>query len=256
MSEIENMHFLDHIQELRKRIFFSLISIVIFFIPSYYFSKEIFAFLMDPIIQNLPEGSSLIFIRPTEGFITYLKVSIFAAFVLSVPVILYQVWSFISPALYKNEKRVVLPFILFGTLFFLLGASFCYFIVAPKGFSFLLGEYSTENIKAFPSIKEGLSFLISLIIGFGIIFEYPIVIYILARFGIVNHKWLRKQRKYALLLSAVAAALITPTTDAVSMMFMLVPLLVFYEIGIYIAMIFGKKKAEEPDIVLSDIDNN
>ena len=111
---------------------------------------------MTPIVENLPEGSSLIFIRPTEGFITYLKVSIFAAFILSVPVILYQVWSFISPALYKNEKRVVLPFILFGTLFFLcLVLPFVSLLLPLKGFSFLLGEYSTEYIKAFPVLRKG-----------------------------------------------------------------------------------------------------
>ena len=203
---------------------------------------------MRPIIENLPSGSSLIFIRPAEGFLTYLKVSIFAAFIFSFPVILYQAWCFISPALFKREKKILLPFIFFGTAFFLLGALFCYYIVAPKGFGFLLGEYSTENIKALPTIKEGLSFLMSLIIGFGLVFEYPIVVFILARFGIITSGWLRKQRKYAFLLSAIAAALITPTTDAVSMMFMLIPLLVFYEIGIYVAMIFGKKRFESDEL--------
>jgi len=240
MAEQKIMNFLEHIEELRKRVFYSLISIAVFFVPSYYFSKEIFNFLMTPIIENLPSGSSLIFIRPAEGFLTYLKVSIFAAFIISVPVILYQAWAFISPALYKKEKKILLPFIIFGTVFFMLGALFCYYIVAPKGFAFLLGEYSSESIKAFPTIKEGLSFLMSLIIGFGLVFEYPIVVFILARFGLVTSSWLRKQRKYAFLLSAIAAALITPTTDAVSMMFMLIPLFVFYEIGIYVAMIFGK----------------
>ena len=242
MAEQKIMNFLEHIQELRKRVFYSLISIAIFFIPSYYFSKEIFDFLMAPIVENLPSGSSLIFIRPAEGFLTYLKVSIFAAFILSVPVILYQAWCFISPALYKREKKIVLPFIIFGTLFFLLGALFCYYIVAPKGFGFLLGEYSSENIKALPTIKEALSFLMSLIIGFGLVFEYPIVVFILARLGLVTSNWLRRQRKYAFLISAIAAALITPTTDAVSMMFMLIPLFVFYEVGIYVALIFGKKR--------------
>ena len=240
MAEQKLMNFLEHIEELRKRVFYSLISIAVFFVPSYYFSKEIFNFLMAPIVENLPSGSSLIFIRPAEGFLTYLKVSIFAAFIISVPVILYQAWTFISPALYKKEKKILLPFILFGTVFFMLGALFCYYIVAPKGFAFLLGEYSSENIKAFPTIKEGLSFLMSLIIGFGLVFEYPIVVFILARFGLVTSSWLRKQRKYAFLLSAIAAALITPTTDAVSMLFMLIPLFVFYEVGIFVAMIFGK----------------
>ena len=243
MTEKEaKMHFLDHIQELRKRIFYSLITMAIFFIPCYAFSKEIFNFLMTPVVTNLPEGSSLIFIRPAEGFFTYLKVSFFAAFFLAFPVILYQIWSFISPALYKNEKKIVIPFIIFGTLFFLFGALFCFYIAAPQGFRFLLGQYSTEFIKAFPTIKEALSFLMSLMIGFGIVFEFPLIIFVLSRIGLVTSSWLRSKRKYAILLSTILAAAITPTTDAISMMFMLIPLFIFYEVGIVVAWIFGKKK--------------
>lgn len=238
------MHFLDHIEELRKRLLYCIISVVVFFVPSYFFSKEIFDFLMNPIIQNLPEGSTLIFIRPAEGFLTYLKVTIFIAFVFSFPIILYQIWSFISPALHKHERKVVVPFIVFGTSFFLLGVAFCYYIAAPQGFKFLLGEYTSESIKAFPTIKEALSFLMSLMIGFGLVFEFPLIVFILARLGLVTSKWLREKRKYAILFSAVLAALITPTTDAVSMLFMLVPLFVFYEIGILVAWLFGKKREQ------------
>ena len=241
------MSFMDHLGELRKRILLSLVPIVIFFIPCYYFSKEIFEFLMFPIIENLPEGSSMIFTRPTEGFITYLKVSFFGAIVLSVPFILYQAWRFISPALYKTEKQIVVPFILFGTIFFMLGAAFCYFIASPSAFRFLLNEYSSEYVKAFPAISEALSFLMALIIGFGLVFEFPLIIFILARIGLVTSSWLREKRKYAILLSAVVAAVLTPTTDAISMAFMLVPLIVFYELGIVVAWIFGKKKIETGD---------
>ncbi len=250
MSTDEKMDFLEHIGELRKRILLSLIPLVVFFIPSYFFSKEVFDFLMVPITKNLPEGSSLIFTRPTEGFITYLKVSIFASFFFSFPFVLYQFWNFISPALYKNEKKIVLPFILFGTVFFVAGSYFCYAVAAPQGFKFLLGEYSTEYVRAFPSIKETLSFLMSLMLGFGVVFEFPLIIFVLARIGLVTSKFLREKRKYAILLSTILAAFITPTTDAISMMFMLVPLFIFYEIGIVVAWIFGKKKekkiAEEP----------
>ncbi|NIP29055.1 MAG: twin-arginine translocase subunit TatC [Candidatus Dadabacteria bacterium] len=253
MKNESKMHFLEHLEELRKRIIFSLISIVIFFVPSYFFSKEIFDFLMTPIIKSLPEGSSLIFIRPAEGFLTYLKVAIFASFCCSFPVILYQIWSFISPGLYKKEKNIVIPFIFFGTTFFLCGAFFCYSIAAPQGFKFLLGEYTTEYVKAFPSIKEALSFLMSLMIGFGLIFEFPLIIFILSRLGIVTSTFLRNNRKYSFLISAIAAAFITPTTDAISMMFMLIPLFIFYEIGIVVALIFGKEKTknelpQEPEI--------
>lgn len=247
MNNEDRMPFLKHIEELRTRLIYSVVVLAVFFIPSYMFSSYIFDFLMLPVRNNLPPDSYMIFTRPAEGFITYLKVAIFSSFVLAFPFILYQFWKFVSPALYKHEKKILIPFIIFGTIFFLTGAAFCYFLAAPKGLQFLLGEYSSEYVRAFPSIKDALSFLMALMIGFGIVFEFPLVIFILARLGLVTSGWLREKRKYAILLSAIAAAAITPTTDAVSMMFMLVPLFVFYEIGIIVAAVVGKKRKEQKD---------
>lgn len=241
----EKMSFLDHLGELRKRLLWSFLAILVFFIPAYAFSNEIFDFLMKPLIENLPEGSSLIFTRPTEGFTTYLKVSFFASVLLAIPFILYQAWKFVAPALYKKEKQIIIPFIFFGSLFFLLGAAFCYYIASPPAFKFLLNEYSSEYVKAFPTISEALSFFMALIFGFGLVFEFPLIIFILARIGVVTSKWLREKRKYAIILSALLAAILTPTTDAISMMLMFVPIVVFYELGILVAWMFGKKKKEE-----------
>ena len=241
----EQMSFLDHLGELRQRLLWSLLAVAIIFIPVYYFSTELFDFLMKPLIENLPEGSSLIFTRPAEGFTTYLKVSFFAAVVLAVPFILYQAWKFVAPALYKEEKAIVIPFILFGSLFFAAGVAFCYYVAAPPAFKFLLNEYSSDYVKAFPSIREALSFFMALMLGFGIIFEFPLVIFVLSRIGIVTSKWLRKNRKYAIIVSAAVAAILTPTTDAISMMLMFVPILIFYELGVLVAWIFGKKKKED-----------
>jgi len=241
----QKMSFLDHLGELRQRLLWSLLAVLIFFIPAYVFSNEIFDFLMKPLIVNLPEGSSLIFTRPAEGFTTYLKVSFFAAVILAVPFILYQGWKFVAPALYKEEKQIVIPFIFFGSLFFLLGAAFCYYIASPPAFKFLLNEYSSDYVKAFPTISEALSFFMALIFGFGLVFEFPLIIFILSRIGLVTSKWLREKRKYAIILSALIAAILTPTTDAISMMLMLVPIIVFYELGILVAWAFGKKKKEE-----------
>ena len=241
----EQMSFLDHLGELRKRLLWSFLAILVFFIPAYAFSNEIFDFLMKPLIENLPEGSSLIFTRPTEGFTTYLKVSFFASVLLAIPFILYQAWKFVAPALYKKEKQIIIPFIFFGSLFFLLGAAFCYFVASPPAFKFLLNEYSSEYVKAFPTISEALSFFMALIFGFGLVFEFPLIIFILARIGVVTSKWLREKRKYAIILSALIAAILTPTTDAISMMLMFVPIVVFYELGILVAWMFGKKKKEE-----------
>ena len=252
--EESKMSFLEHLGELRRRMLWSILAVMVCFIPAYYFSAQIFDFLMEPIRKELPKGSMLIFTMPAEGFMTYLKVSIYTAIAAAVPFILYQVWKFVAPGLYKHEKRIIIPFILFGTLFFALGASFFYFIVAPKAFEFLLNEYSSEYVKAFPSIKEALSFFMALILGFGLIFEFPLVIFVLARIGVVSSPWLRRQRKYAILVSAVAAAVITPTTDAISFMFMFVPLIIFYELGILVAWMFGKKKesAEEAETPAGD----
>ncbi len=240
--EESKMPFLEHLSELRMRILLCLLAVAVLFVPSYYFSTQLFDFLMLPIIENLPEGSTLIFTRPAEGFMTYLKVSIFVALVAAIPFILYQIWRFVAPALYKHEKQIVVPFIFFGTVFFLLGAAFCYYVAAPPAFKFLLNEYSSQYVKAFPSIREALSFIMALMLGFGIIFEFPLIVFVLARIGIVTSGWLRQKRKYAILLSAVVAAVLTPTTDAVSMMFMFVPIIVFYELGILVAWMFGKKR--------------
>ena len=239
------MSFLDHLGELRQRLLWSLLAVLVFFIPAYAFSNEIFEFLMKPLIENLPEGSSLIFTRPAEGFTTYLKVSFFAALILAIPFILYQAWKFVAPALYKEEKRIIIPFILFGSLFFALGAAFCYYVASPPAFKFLLNEYSSDYVKAFPTIREALSFFMALIFGFGLVFEFPLIIFILARIGLVTSKWLREKRKYAIVLSAFIAAMLTPTTDAVSMMLMFVPIIIFYELGILVAWLFGKKKKED-----------
>lgn len=245
VNEEKQLPFLTHLAELRHRILKSLLAVLIFFVPGYHFKNETFDLLMKPIRDSLPEGSSLIFTKPAEGFTTFLKVSFFAAVILAIPVILYQLWKFIAPALYRNEQRILIPLVAFGTIFFFIGALFCYFVAAPAAFRFLLGEYTTDYVKALPNISDALSFLMSMMIGFGIVFEFPVASFVLARIGLIDAKLLRSKRKYAILISALAAAIITPTTDALSMMFMLVPIVIFYEIGIVVAWIFEKKRDEE-----------
>src|SRR5579884_1867414 len=136
MTEEERMTFIEHIEELRKRILWSLAAVIVCFAATYNFSKQIFDFLMRPIIENLPKGSTLIFTRPAEGFTTFLKVALFAALVLALPFILYQAWRFIAPALYKHEKQIAIQFVFFGVIFFVLGASFCISLLHPLHLSF------------------------------------------------------------------------------------------------------------------------
>src|SRR6201993_2998106 len=244
MTKEERMTFIEHIEELRKRILWSLAAIFVCFVATYNFSKQIFNFLMKPVIENLPKGSTLIFTRPAEGFMTYLKVALFAALVLALPFILYQAWRFIAPALYKHEKQIAIAFVFFGVVFFVLGASFCYFFAAPPAFKFLLSEYSSEYVRAFPTIGEALSFLMIFILAFGIVFEFPLIVFVLAKLGIVNAEMLRRKRNFAILINTILAAVISPSPDVLSMMFMLVPLLIFYELGVIVAWVLGKKKQE------------
>ncbi len=246
MTEETRMTFVEHLEELRRRLLWSLAAVAVGFIATYYFSKKIFDLLMQPIIKNLPQGSTMIFTRPAEGFTTYLKVSLFAAIVLALPFILYQTWRFLAPALYKHEKQIAIPFAFFGVIFFALGASFCYFFAAPPAFKFLLSEYSSQYVKAFPAIGEALSFFITLIFAFGFVFEFPLIVFILARLGIVNAEMLRRKRKFAIIINTILAAVISPSPDALSMMIMLIPLIIFYELGVVVAWTFGKKKEEVP----------
>jgi sec-independent protein translocase protein TatC len=244
MTEEDRMNFIEHLEELRKRILWSLAVVFVCFVFTYNFSKKIFDFLMQPVIKSLPQGSTLIFTKPAEGFTTYLKVALFAALVLALPFILYQAWRFLAPALYKHEKQIAIPFTCFGVIFFVLGGSFCYFFAAPPAFKFLLSEYSSEYVKAFPTIGEALSFLMIFILAFGLVFEFPLIVFILARLGIINAEMLRRKRKFAILINTILAAVISPSPDVLSMMLMLVPLLIFYELGVVVAWVFGKKKQE------------
>jgi len=232
MAEEIKMTFIEHLEEFRRRLLWSLAAVAVCFIATYNFSRKIFDFLMQPVIKSLPQGSTLIFTKPAEGFTTYLKVALFAALVLALPFILYQAWRFVAPALYKHEKQIAIPFVSLGMIFFALGASFCYFLAAPPAFKFLLSEYSSDYVKAFPTIGEALSFFMTLIFSFGLVFEFPLIVFILARLGIVDAEMLRGKRKFAILINAIVAAVISPSPDVLSMMFMLVPLFVFYELGI------------------------
>lgn len=241
--EEEKLPITDHLEELRWRLIKCLLAVAAGFGISYGFAKQIFDFFISPLVKVMPPGSRLIYTSLPEAFITYLKLSFFTGLILSTPVIFYQIWKFIMPGLYERERRYVIPFVLVATGFFLLGVSFAFFVVFPFGFRFFMG-YATGSISAFPTLKEYLSFATSFLLAFGAIFELPVVIFFLAKIGFVNHTLLRKQRKYAILIIAIVAAVLTPP-DIVSMMFMMVPLLVLYELSIWVAYFVRKDKVTE-----------
>jgi len=239
------MPFTQHLEELRRRLIICSIAVAVGFLISYFFKERIFEWLMKPLLQVLPEGESqkLIYTAPHEAFVTYLKVSFIAGIGLASPVILFQLWRFIAPGLYQNEKRYLLPTVFFSTLFFLGGALFGYFIVFPFGFRFFV-SFANDFITPMISTREFTSFATRLLLAFGVVFEMPVFAFFLGRLGLLSASFLKKQRKYAILFIFIVAAILTPP-DVVSQMLMALPLLILYEISVWIVTIFGKKETTE-----------
>lgn len=242
MKEDEKQPFLSHLEELRKRLILCAITVGIGFVVSYIFSETLFTLLISPLRERLPDGDRLIFTNLPEMFLAYIKTAFIAGILLASPVIFYQLWMFIAPGLYQKEKRYVIPFVLFSTVLFVGGALFGYFVVFPFGFRFFLG-YANDYIQALPSVKQYFSFSTKLLFAFGIVFELPVVIFFLSRMGLVTVDFLRKKRKYAILLTFALGALLTPP-DVITQCMMAIPLLLLYELGIFIAMFAEKKKKE------------
>ena len=237
MNSEQKMTFIEHFGILRKSFLRIIFLMILLFIPMFYYRDFLMEIALTPILKNLPVDSKIIFTKPTEGLATNIKLAFLSSFIFTTPLIIYEIWSFIKPALYENEIRFSASIILFGTLLFLTGAAFCFLFVAPVAFKILLNEYTSEIITAFPNISQTIGFLTSLILSFGIIFEYPLVIFLLSKIGFTSADFLSQKRKYAVLICAIISALLTPTTDVISMLFMFIPLLLFYELGILIAKI-------------------
>jgi len=230
-----------HLKELRDRLIFSFIAIGLGFVLCYALKEILFDILAAPLLKVMPPGGSLIFTSVAEAFFTYMKVAFIAGLILASPFVLYQIWAFVAPGLYRNEKRYAVPFVFLGSLFFAMGILFGYFVAIPFGFKFLLG-YATDFIKPMPSMKEYLSFSIKFLLAFGLVFEFPVVLLLLARMGVIDAKTLARQRKYAILLIFVFAAVMTPP-DIISQVLMALPLMGLYELSILLAKFFGKKSA-------------
>lgn len=240
MDQDNKAPFTVHLEELRKRLVACFIAVGVGFVLSYGFKEKLFQILTDPLVSVMKNGETLIYTGLPEAFFTFLKVALLSGIMLASPVILYQFWMFIAPGLYDREKKLLIPIVVLSSFFFVGGALFGYFIVFPFGFEFFLG-FATETIRPMPSMKEYLSFSSKLLLAFGVVFELPLVITFLARLGIVSVDFLKKNRKYAILLFFVGAAILTPP-DVVTQVMMGVPLMLLYEISIVGARIFGRKK--------------
>jgi len=233
------MPFTEHLEELRRRLIICFVAVGIGFVISYFFAKQIFEILMRPLIKAMPPGEGLIFTALPEAFITYLKVALLTGIGLASPVIIYQFWRFLAPGLYNRERRALFPIVLFSTVFFLGGALFGYFVVFPFGFKFFIG-FASDSIRALPSIREYLKFATKLLFAFGFIFELPLFAFFLARLGLITAETLRKKQKYAILIIFMLAAILTPP-DVVTQVMMAGPLLILYELSVWIVKVFARK---------------
>jgi len=246
MREDEKLPFTSHLEELRKRLITSFIAIGVGFVVSFGFKERLFGILVRPLIKVMKDGETLIYTGLPEAFFTYLKVSFLTGLMVASPILLYQFWMFVAPGLYQKERRMMVPIVILSSFFFIGGALFGYFVVFPWGFKFFMG-FATETIRPLPSMKEYFGFSAKLLLAFGLVFELPLVLTFMAKLGIVSVDFLKKNRKYAVLLFFAGAAILTPP-DVITQVLMALPLMILYEISIIGAKIFGKKKDAEKNV--------
>lgn len=239
------MGLMDHLSELRGRLVRCTVAVMVGFIACWAVVDPIFDALVDPLLKVLPDGSHAIYTTLPEGFFTRMHIAFVAGVFVSSPVIFYQIWSFIAPGLYEDEKRHILPVAFMSAFFFVSGGAFCYFVVFPQAFAFFV-SYATDSIVAMPKVSDYLSFVLKLILAFGLVFEMPLFAFFLARMGIITAELMRRVRRYAILGIFIVAAVLSPP-DVVSQLLMAAPMLVLYEISIYVAVAFGKKPAAKDD---------
>jgi sec-independent protein translocase protein TatC len=239
------MSLFDHLNDLRKRLTRAVVAVLVGFLLCYAFAGHMLKILMQPMLNALKQ-SHFIYTLPTEAFFAEMWIAFLAGIFVASPYIFYQVWSFVAPGLYSHERRWIIPIALCSAFFFVSGALFGYFVVFPFGFEFF-ASYASDILQFTPKLDEYLGFALKLLFAFGIVFELPLFIFFLARLGIVSHVGLRAKRKYAVLGAFIVSAALTPP-DAISQTMMAIPLCLLYEVGIWGAYFFGKKKPapEEP----------
>ncbi len=232
--------FVSHLVELRDRLVRALIAVAVCFgaLALWPGPAGLYDLLAAPLVANLPQGATLIATNVISPFIVPLKITLMAAFLLALPVVLYQVWSFVAPGLYSHEKKLVLPLVVSSTLLFLLGVGFCYFFVFGQVFKFIQ-SFAPKSITAAPDIEAYLSFVLTMFIAFGAAFEVPVVVVVLARMGLVSIEKLKAFRSYFIVIAFIIAAVITPP-DVVSQLALAIPMCLLYEAGIWAAKVVNK----------------
>jgi len=236
--------FTEHLGELRSRLIICTLALVASTIPGWFISAPVQAFLQAPLDAVLPEGSRVVNLTLTEAFSNRLRISLIAGLVFSLPVIFYQLWRFVAPGLYVNERKYIVPFVLAFAFFFFAGAVFGYKFIFPTTLAFF-ASFSGTEVPALVSQASYLSFAFWMFVAFGVVFETPLVIVLLARFGIVDARALARRRKVALLVAFIAAAVLTPSPDAFTQSMLAIPMYLLFELGLLGARVFGRKPAAE-----------
>jgi sec-independent protein translocase protein TatC len=240
----ERLTLFEHLDELRKRLFVCLLAATVGVLVAALFNSFMFEALLYPLRQvaNLPESATKITtFSPAEPFMVSLKVWVVGGLILAAPIIIYELWAFLAPAFSANEKKYFYPIVLATTALFFMGVALAYFLVLPKGLAFLL-TFSAGFFNVQLRASDYFTFMALFILAFGVVFELPVVLVLLAKLGVVDDKWLRKNRRWAIVALALAAAIITPSQDAFSMLAMFIPLYVLYEVSIVLARFVQPKR--------------
>lgn len=240
------MSFLDHLDELRRRLTHAVVALLVGFLAAFAFAARAQEFVMRPLLATLPPGGEFVFTEPAEAFFLQLKIAAILGLLLASPYVMLQVWLFIAPGLYANEKKFAVPFVLGTTLLFAAGAAFSHYVVFPAAFTFF-GSFSTDQVKFMPRIAPVFGMYAWLLLAMGVIFQMPMLVMVLARMGLVTAGFLARHIKYAILIIFVVAAIATPSPDPVSQTVVAAPMIVLYLLSIGIAWIFQKRRAQDDE---------
>ena len=236
------MTFLQHLEELRKRLIRALAGLVVGFLLCLIVARTVYGWLVRPVVEVLPEGEKLAFTQLTDPFLLYMKVSFLTGIFLMAPYIVLQLWLFIAPGLYERERRYAVPFILFSSLFFIGGGLFAYYIVLPPACKFFIEQGLDWDFQPVITARELLSFESKILLGMGFVFQMPILTFFLAKLGIVTTGFLLRNFKYAILIIFILAAILTPTPDVVTQSLFAAPMVVLYLLSILVTAVFGRKE--------------
>ena len=240
------MSFLDHLDELRKRIVWSVVFIFAGFLIAFAFIQKLFEFIMLPLQEMLPAGQTLVYTNPSEAFILYIKIAAIGGLILASPAVMSQVWLFISPGLYTNEKRLAIPFVVLSSTFFVVGAAFSHYVVFPLAWAFFV-SFTTDYLTFMPRVEPAFSMYLRLILAFGLVFQMPTIVLFLAKMGILTARFMLKNFKYAVLIIFIASAILTPDASPVTQLAMAGPMLFLYMVSVGLAWLFGKKRYSEEE---------